>query len=109
MRREGLVLDGPMGPDARGMRVRRRLPAGDPIRQLPAALHVLSLRMRAAVVERRTSPPGSELYRRADEEIAYLNELAVRLQRRMEIPDEIWLLDRERTRAEERAAAAKHR
>lgn len=53
--------------------------------------------MHAAVTERRDSLPGSERYRRADERVAYLNELYVRLQRRMEVPAEIWLLDGGRT------------
>lgn len=60
--------------------------------RLPEALQILATRMRAAVAERRTAPPGSDRHRRADEEVAYLHELYVRLQRRMEIPTEIWRL-----------------
>jgi len=67
--------------------------ARNPITTLSAALQILAARMREAVAERRESPPGSERYRRADERVAYLNELYVRLQRRMEVPLEIWLLD----------------
>lgn len=60
--------------------------------RLPEALQILATRMRGAVAERRTAPPGSDRRRRADEEVAYLHELYVRLQRRMEIPTEIWRL-----------------
>lgn len=67
-------------------------PARDPVGQLPRALEILAVRMREAVAERRASPLGSERYRRADELVAYLNELYVQLQRRMEIPGEVWLL-----------------
>lgn len=49
--------------------------------------------MRVAVAERRTVARGSDRYRRSDEMVAYLNSLYLRLQQRMEIPAEIWLLD----------------
>jgi hypothetical protein len=71
----------------------------NPALRLPAALRVLDARMRSAMTERRASPPASERYSRADDEVAYLNELFVRLQRRMEIPDEIWLLGDDQTRS----------
>lgn len=61
--------------------------------ELADALEILARRMRAAVGERRTAARESEGYRRSGEMIAYLNSLYVRLQRRMEIPPEIWLLD----------------
>ena len=48
--------------------------------------------MREAITERRDAPPGSEPYRRADELVGYLNELCLRLQRRVEIPRELWRL-----------------
>ncbi|MFV2063587.1 MAG: hypothetical protein ACC726_08750 [Chloroflexota bacterium] len=64
-----------------------------PVAQLPDALEVLTRRMREAVAERRRARPGTEQYDRADEYIAHLNQLYGRLQRRMEIPAEIWRLD----------------
>lgn len=60
--------------------------------RLPDALEILAAQMRKAIAERRAAPAGGEKYRRADELVAYLNELYVRLQRRMEVPAEIWLL-----------------
>lgn len=73
------------------------LPTGNPVAQLSDALQILTSQLREAVAQRRSANPASELYRRADERVAYLNELYVRLQRRMEIPPEIWLLDGGRT------------
>ncbi len=72
------------------------LAAPDPVRRLPDALDILTARMREAMVERRAGPPGGDRYRRADERVAYLNELYGLLQRRMEVPAEIWLLDGDR-------------
>lgn len=80
-------------PSVRGLVAARPAPVGDPVARLSAALEILASRLREAVAERRTAPQGSERYRRADERVAYLNELYVRLQRRMEVPPEIWLLD----------------
>ena len=54
--------------------------------QLPTALQTLHTRIRAAMAARRIALPGSERYRRADEEVAYLNELFSRLQRHLDIP-----------------------
>jgi hypothetical protein len=68
-------------------------PARDPVARLSEALEILAARMHEAVAERRGVPPGSERYRRADERVAYLNELYLRLQRRVDVPAEIWLLD----------------
>lgn len=68
-------------------------PIGSPLVQLSDALGILATHLRAAVAERRVSQPAGERYRRADEQVAYLNELYLRLQRRMEIPAEIWLLE----------------
>ncbi|NJD29916.1 MAG: hypothetical protein FIA92_16690 [Chloroflexi bacterium] len=79
-------------------------PAPPAVQRLAAALQLLATRMRAAATVRRTSPPGSERHRRADEEVAYLNELYVRLQRRMEIPSEIWRLDGGHSRGRRRPA-----
>lgn len=64
----------------------------NPVRQLPEALAILAARLREAVAERRTAPAGSERWRRGEEGIAYVNELYLRLQRRMEVPAEIWSL-----------------
>ena len=68
-------------------------PTRNPVTKLSEALQILGARLREAAAERRASPPGSDRYRRADERVAYLNELYGRLQRRMEVPAEIWLLD----------------
>lgn len=66
--------------------------AEDPVARLSIALEILKSRLQAAVAERRSAPHESERYRRADERVAYLNDLYVQLQRRMEIPPEVWLL-----------------
>lgn len=80
-----------------GVMIQRPSPGQAPppraLQRLPAALQILTARMQAALTERRAAAPGTERHRRADEEVAYLNELYVRLQQRMEIPAEIWLLD----------------
>ena len=60
--------------------------------RLADALDILATNMRAAVAVRRTAPPDSDRYRLAEAHIAHLNELYMRLQRRMEIPAEIWRL-----------------
>lgn len=78
---------------ARSLGAAMPAPIGDPVARLPDALEILATRLRETVAERRGAPPGSERYRGADERVAYLNELYVRLQRRMEVPAEIWLLD----------------
>lgn len=101
-----LVLDPSARTDGRPSVARRPPPARGPIVQLPAALQILTTRMRAAIAERRASPPGGERYRRADEEVAYLNELLVGLQRRMEIPAEVWGLERGRSPLERLPPAA---
>lgn len=64
----------------------------NPVRQLSEALAILADRLREAVAERRTAPAGSERWRRGEKRIAYVNELYLRLQRRMEVPAEIWSL-----------------
>ena len=81
-------------------------PVGDPVVRLSAALEILASGLRDAVAERRTAPQGSERYRRADERVAYLNELYVRLQRRMEVPPEIWHLEAGRSSVQGRRARA---
>lgn len=73
------------------------LPGGGPVdsratRDLRGALEILADQMHDAVSRRRMSQPGSESFRRADERVAYLIELFRGLQRRTEIPDEIWRL-----------------
>jgi len=80
----------------------------EPVARLCDALEVLATRMHEAVAERRSSVPGSEGYRRADELVAYLNELYVRLQRRMEVPTEIWLLHRGRASVGGRRSRGRH-
>lgn len=91
MRNEHLSLEG--HPDAESLAaIAGRAPTG-PLRRLPAALEILATRMREAMASRRGAPPGSEQYQRADELVVYLNELYLRLQRRMQVPAEIWLLD----------------
>jgi hypothetical protein len=65
---------------------------GRATRDLRDALEILAEQMHDAVGRRRTSQPGSESFRRADERVAYLIELFSGLQRRTEIPDEIWRL-----------------
>ncbi|MFV2065283.1 MAG: hypothetical protein ACC726_17465, partial [Chloroflexota bacterium] len=67
--------------------------SSSPITRLPEALALLATRMHEAVAERRRARPGTVRYERADEYIAHLNELYVRLQQHMEIPSEIWLLE----------------
>jgi len=71
-------------------------PAAGPaaLDRLTDALRILERRVLEAAAERRAAPPGSDRRRRADEQMARLNGLYLRLQRRMEIPPEIWLLDR---------------
>lgn len=83
-------------------------PTRNAVTHLPDALNILATRMHAAVSERRDAPPGSERYRRADERVAYLNELYVRLQRRMEVPVEIWLLDGDHTPPRGRRSRPRH-
>ncbi|MBY0398353.1 MAG: hypothetical protein K2X91_18050 [Thermoleophilia bacterium] len=91
--------------------------AGPPaLAQLTDALEILGRRMHEAVAERRAASPGSERWRRADERAERLNGLYLRLQHRMEIPAEIWLLDRPARatrrapdRGPEPAAAGSHR
>lgn len=61
--------------------------------ELRTALEILAAQMHEAVARRRMSPPGTESFRRADERVAYLIELFHRLQQRMAVPDEIWLLE----------------
>lgn len=80
-------------PSARTLGAPVPTPTGDPVARLSAALQILATQLSETVAERRGAPPGGERYRRADERVAYLNELYVRLQRRMEVPVEIWLLD----------------
>ena len=63
-----------------------------PVTQLSEALDILAARMHEATAERRSAPVGSQRRRRAEERVAYLNELFLRLQRRMEVPTEIWSL-----------------
>jgi hypothetical protein len=57
---------------------------------LRTALAILAEQMHEAVGRRRTSQPGTESFRRADERVAYLTDLFRQLQHRMTIPDEIW-------------------
>lgn len=94
---EGPVLD-PLAPDDDSP-----LPAGggtapspvtDSVGQLPRALEILANRLRESTAARRDAPPGSADARRAEREIAYLRGLYLELQRRMEVPREIWLLER---------------
>lgn len=104
---EHRALDRPVGtqrrrPDVRARSAARLAPVSNPVAQLAAALEILAARMRDAVAERRASPPGSERYRRADALVGHLNELYLQLQRRMEVPAEIWLLGRGRLSAGER-------
>jgi len=63
------------------------------IARLADALDILGRLMHEAAAERRAAPLGSVRRRRADERVDRLNGLYLRLQRRMEIPAEIWLLD----------------
>ncbi len=90
MKNKRLSLEQPQAPSA--------------LQRLPAALEILSTRLRAALEERRAAAPGSERQRRADEEVAYLNDLYVGLQRRMAIPAEIWHLEGGRKAAHGRVA-----
>jgi YHS domain-containing protein len=66
--------------------------AQDAVAQLPRALQILGIQLREAIADRRAASTGSDRHQRADERVAYLNELYVRLQLRMEVPAEIWLL-----------------
>lgn len=61
-------------------------------RDLRDALEILAEQMHDAVSRRRMSESGTDSFRRADERVAYLIELFRGLQRRTEIPDEIWRL-----------------
>ena len=83
--------------DGNGSRARPNAPATtppfrSPVAQLPGALQILAIQLHEAVRERRAALLGSDRYQRADERVAYINELYVRLQHRMEVPAEIWLL-----------------
>lgn len=62
------------------------------VAQLPSALQILGIQLHEAIADRRAASAGSDQHQRADERVAYLNELYVRLQHRMEVPAEIWLL-----------------
>lgn len=89
--------DPPVLADGNGARARliapaMTLPARNAVALLPSALQILAIQLHEAVAERRATSPGSERHQRADEQVAYLNELYVRLQHRMEVPAEIWLL-----------------
>lgn len=57
---------------------------------LRTALEILAEQMHEAVARRRTSPPGTAPFRKADERVAYLVDLFRQLQQRMAIPDEVW-------------------
>lgn len=103
---DGTRVVGP-GPGARTRSTSVSPLAGHPDGPLPRALEILAAQMHKAIAERRDAPPGSEPYRRADELVAYLNELYVRLQRRMEVPAEIWLLSG--GRAPERSLRSRRR
>ena len=97
MRRERPALDRPVHavrplPPTQPRPTARPPVPYDPVGRLPDALEILAARMREATTERRDAPPGSEQYRRADELVGYLNELYLRLQRRTEIPRELWRL-----------------
>ena len=97
MRREPPILGHPVHtvrplPPTRPWRPARPPAPYDPVGRLPDALGILAARMRVAITERRDAPPGSEQYRHADELVGYLNELYLRLQRRIEIPRELWRL-----------------
>ena len=103
MNREGmnsqrLALDHPTptGGDrsrARALSLAVTAPARNPVAQRSDALQILATQLREAIAERRGGPPGSDRYRRTDEQVAYLNELYVRLQRHMEVSAKIPPLD----------------
>lgn len=78
----------------RGDRARNALTLAvpKPVTELSEALAILAARLHEAAAERRSAPVGSQRWRRAEERVAYVSELYLRLQRRMEIPTEIWSL-----------------
>lgn len=83
---------------------------GDRSTRLHDALAILGARLREAVAQRRSAQPGTEAYRRADELVAYVNELYLQLQHRMEIPGEVWLLaERDPLRAATRSPGRRTR
>jgi hypothetical protein len=99
-----VVRHGPADSDGRTMKGRKDLrgfesprPVGtraDSVAELPHALCILRSSLREARAERDASTPGSGEYRRSETRIEYLRELFIRLQERMEVPSEIWQLDR---------------
>lgn len=80
----------PRRQDRTGNAVTLALPK--PVTQLSVALAILAARLHEAAAELRSTPVGSQRRRRAEERVAYVNELYLRLQRRMEVPTEIWNL-----------------
>lgn len=64
-----------------------------PADELRRALDILGRHVRQAVAVRRATSRSDPRYRRAGEELARLSGLYRRMQRRMEIPPEVWDLD----------------
>lgn len=85
------------------------VPVPRPVVELSAALRILADRLHEALAERRSAPAGSDRWRRADDRVAYVNELYLRLQRRMEVPTEIWSLGDRRIDARGRRPPRPHR